>query len=460
MAYASLEPLILSQVDAADELVIGQIWRAMLTPLYDLFFRPMFESIIPRITEQVASERSKYIILIVGFTLFCALVAMMMMVQIGQIGGHIRSVLRLLLHCKTADVLATQEIMTVLSGNFSNRKNDTNCDEEFFELVFMRLPDAIFSVNSEFVIQQASHSCARLFFDDSLKGQNLHTFFSSGRFVGDYERLFHDVAKSPTETLIFKRPDDQESHISVNFLDTGTEFIVSCRDVTQTDRWNQLIAQERQRSDDLLKTILPESLVPRVQNEEKDISFSVPFATILFLDIVSFTPWCGRLPAQTVMATLNEMFKRFDHILARKKTITKIKCIGDCYMAAGGIFTHDPPTVHASEVVTFGLESITEMGVLNEERGEHLEIRVGVNTGGPIVAGVLGIGKPTFEILGPAINMAQQMEHNGRPMLVHVSEGTYGHICTGPFVFFELGAVVRGQTVRTFIVHAKKQDGV
>jgi class 3 adenylate cyclase len=460
MAYASLEALILSQVDDADELILGQIWRTMLTPLYDLFFRPMFESIIPKIKDRAASERSKYVILILVLTLFCILVGIMIMVHIGQIGGHIRSVLRLLLHCKTTDVLATQEIMHLLSGNFSNRESDNNYDEDFFELVFMRLPDAIFAVNGEFVIQQANHSCTRLFFDDSLKGKNLYTFFSSGRFVGDYERLFQDVGKSPTETLIFKRPDNQESHISVNIFDTGTGFIVSCRDVTQTDRWNQLIAQERQRSDDLLKTILPESLVPRVQNEEKDISFSVPLATILFLDIVNFTPWCGRLPAQTVMATLNEMFKRFDQILARKKTMTKIKCIGDCYMAAGGIFSHEPPAVHASEVVMFGLESITEMGVLNEEKGEQLEIRVGVNTGGPIVAGVLGIGKPTFEILGPAINMAQQMEHNGRPMLVHVSEGTYGHICTGPFVFFVFGAVVRGHTVRTFIVHAKKQDNL
>jgi class 3 adenylate cyclase len=75
-------------------------------------------------------------------------------------------------------------------------------------------------------------------------------------------------------------------------------------------------------------------------------------------------------------------------------------------------------------VVSFGLDCLKSLEELNNELGERLRIRVGVNTGGPIVAGVIGgigSGKPTFEILGPAINMAQQMEHHGVPCQVHIS---------------------------------------
>lgn len=94
--------------------------------------------------------------------------------------------------------------------------------------------------------------------------------------------------------------------------------------------------------------------------------------------------------------------------------MTRIKCIGDCYMAADGIFAEvNQPTVHARDVCKFGLEVIEALRKINEEIDESLQIRVGINSGGPLVAGMIGVErKPTFEILGPAINMAQQIEHH------------------------------------------------
>jgi class 3 adenylate cyclase len=219
-------------------------------------------------------------------------------------------------------------------------------------------------------------------------------------------------------------------------------------------RYDTLILEERAKSDELLATILPPSLVQRVQRGETNISFAVPSATIMFIDIVEFTPWCGSLDAVTVVSRLNQLFKRFDSGLAHRSTMTKIKCIGDCYMAAGGIFCEiNRPMQHAKEVVGFGLEAIKVIRDLNAELGENLEIRVGANTGGPIVAGVLGIGKPTFEILGPAINMAQQMEHTGVRMSVQITRSVYELISSEGFNVRERGPVeIKGGTVTTYIV--------
>jgi class 3 adenylate cyclase len=126
------------------------------------------------------------------------------------------------------------------------------------------------------------------------------------------------------------------------------------------------------------------------------------------------------------MSTLNILFKKFDEAVGRRATLTKIKCIGDCYVSAGGIFSEiNQPAVHAKDMVSFGLDAIQCIEDLNAELNQNLRIRVGANTGGPIVAGVLGIGKPTFEILGPTINLAQQMEHHGVPMMVHVMRAVY-----------------------------------
>ena len=134
--------------------------------------------------------------------------------------------------------------------------------------------------------------------------------------------------------------------------------------------------------------------------------------------------------------------------------MTKIKCIDDCYMCAGGIFAEvNQPAVHARETVQFGLRAIECVRRIDEDLNEKLQIRVGVNTGGPLAAGVLGTAKPTFEILGPAINMAQQMEHHGVPMQVHISRATYELIYGGVFNIKERGEVeVKQGFVNTYLV--------
>jgi class 3 adenylate cyclase len=464
LAYVSIEPYIVSQIeDTLPEALTG-IWRLMISPLYDLFVVPLSQSILPTLIDELWSEQAKTCEILIVLIAMEAVLTVVVCLELGRISGHIRSVLRLLLHCPSVIVVQNPAIVSILSGDFSGRgrgtDRDARRDADFFESVFLRLPDAILYADSRMIVKQGNFSSGRLFEHD-LTGKDLRQFFHSEKFSGNADALFDFSDGSPTETLVFHRNDGQETQIAVTIAETGTEFVASCRDVTQSLRCNGLIAEERKRSDDLLKTILPESLVPRVQAGETNICFSVDIASILFLDIVSFTPWCAKLAKspEVVMAMLNDMFKRLDERLARKPTMTKIKCIGDCYMAAGGIFSaKDRPREHATEAVTFGLEAIEAMLELNADRDQHLEIRVGVNTGGPIVAGVLGIGKPTFEILGPAINMAQQMEHTGCRMLVHITEETYVLVASGPFKIIEHGASVKGRDIMTYIVSEKRRS--
>jgi class 3 adenylate cyclase len=452
LAYVSFEPFMSSQIWETDKDTLSGLWRLLESPMYDLFFIPMYESIVPSIQKAIREANDQALTIVIVLLIVMLIIVAVVAVEIGKVTVHIRSVLKLLLHCPPVVVMQTPAIVSVLCGE-GGRRGETTRESgragEFFEPVFLRLPDATLCTDDARVVKKANFSSARLFEED-LTGRNFIDFLRSEKFSGDVDAVLNAPDGQPG-TLVFHRHDGQDTHLGVKIVDMGTEFVVSCRDVTESFRCNELIAEERKRSDELLKTILPESLVPKVQAGEENICFSVESATILFLDIVSFTPWCGRLPAQTVMATLNDMFKRLDERLGRKPTMTKIKCIGDCYMAAGGIFNTGSAQDHAIEVVTFGLEAIEAMRELNAARGESLEIRVGINTGGPIVAGVLGIGKPTFEILGPAINMAQQMEHHGQPMKVHMSEATYARLPAGRFQTVEHRVTVRGAEVKSYL---------
>jgi class 3 adenylate cyclase len=379
-------------------------------------------------------------------------------IKLSQIEQHIKSVLRLLLHVQPDVVTSTSKITQVLTGDFSAPRSDSGMRNAlFFDTVFASLPDAIIYADpANQQIHGANISAQTLFGTDQLVGAHLTDFYNSDRFHGDVAGLW---APPPVSVTLMMKIDGSEVYYQVDATMSNEILVISAQDITQQVRYNTLIAEERAKSDQMLASILPPSLVKRVQEGEKNISFAVQSASISFIDIVEFTPWCGSLPAATVMATLNSLFKKFDECVGHRATLTKIKCIGDCYVCAGGIFSEiNQPAVHAKDMVSFGLDAIQSLEDLNQEVDQHLRIRVGVNTGGPIVAGVLGIGKPTFEILGPTINLAQQMEHHGVPMQVHVTRAVYELVYgDAAFQVKERGATqISSGTVITYLVSPKK----
>jgi class 3 adenylate cyclase len=466
LAFVLLDPVIQGSLEEFVEGKPGALapttdstystmWNMMIQPIYDGLFTPMFESIIGTIQESINQEEAVAIPLIVVFVLIGAVAQVMALVHCSDVDAHIRSVLKLLLHVHPDVVTATSKIMAVLSGDFeAARAGGGNRDAQFFDTLFTGLPDAVmYGSFPDQLVEGASDTCGPLFAEEDFVGRPISDFYNVERFHGDVHGLF---ASSTTTTLMMQR-DGSDVYYEVTSVLSPERIVLTARDATQTVRYNTLIAEERGKSDALLASILPPSLVKRVQDGEKNISFAVQSASISFIDIVEFTPWCGSLPAATVMATLNLLFKKFDDRLGRRATLTKIKCIGDCYMSAGGIFSElNQPAVHSKDMVSFGLDAIAALEELNGEVGQHLRIRVGVNSGGPIVAGVLGVGKPTFEILGPAINMAQQMEHHGVPMLVHISRATYELVYGDIFQIKERGATeINTGTVITYLVSGR-----
>ena len=284
-----------------------------------------------------------------------------------------------------------------------------------------------------------------------IANKNIKEFFTPERFVSteSIEKVFSQITN-----LVYKKSDGNKVYLEWSSTCVSGRRIFSGRDQTHNVMHEMLIADEKRKSDSMLASILPPMLVPRVQAGEKNISFAVKSVTVLFLDVVEFTPWCESHDAQYVMRMLNIMFKEYDAITNAHKTMTKIKCIGDCYMAAGGIFDEvNQPAIHAKEVVDFGCQVIKKLLEIDERENETLRIRVGINTGGPIVAGVIGTEKPTFEILGPAINIAHEMEHHGVPMKVHISRPVYELIYGQSFDIKERGEIdVKGGKMFTYIV--------
>lgn len=186
-----------------------------------------------------------------------------------------------------------------------------------------------------------------------------------------------------------------------------------------------IIAKERDRSDNLLLNILPEEIAAELKEKGRANARDFEMVSILFTDFKGFTEASAKLSAQDLVAEINACFEAFDGIMA-KYGIEKIKTIGDAYMAAGGLPVPTDDSVKntvraALEMQAFIKERKTANETLNKPA---FEMRVGIHTG-PVVAGIVGVKKFQYDIWGDTVNTASGMESNGEVGRVNISQNTF-----------------------------------
>ena len=183
----------------------------------------------------------------------------------------------------------------------------------------------------------------------------------------------------------------------------------------------QAIALEQQRSEELLFNTLPPAIANRLKVEARSIADGFPQVSVLFADIVGFTRMSERLSPEDLVERLNLMFSSFDDLVDKLK-LEKIKTIGDCYMVAGGLHSHEYD--HAQTIAEMALGMKRRTLDFSRQFGEELNIRIGIHTG-PVVAGVIGKRKFIYDVWGDTVNLASRMESHSEPGQIQVSEAMY-----------------------------------
>ena len=186
---------------------------------------------------------------------------------------------------------------------------------------------------------------------------------------------------------------------------------------------NKIIAKERDRSDNLLLNILPEKTAEELKEHGKVKADSFESVSVLFTDFKGFTSVSEKLSPELLVQSVDRYFSKFDEIM-EKHGLEKIKTIGDAYMCAGGL--PFPSSDHAERMV-LAARDIVDFVRESKEKGTNqapFDIRVGINTG-PVVAGVVGTKKFSYDIWGDTVNVASRMESNSEPGHINISESTY-----------------------------------
>lgn len=185
------------------------------------------------------------------------------------------------------------------------------------------------------------------------------------------------------------------------------------------------ISAEKKRSDHLLLNILPEDIASDLKRHGKVKARHYEMVTILFTDFKDFTRIAETMSADDLVRDLDHYFRRFDEITS-SYGLEKIKTIGDAFMAASGLPAESAD--HAKSAVSAGLalrEMVKEEELIRKSEGRPwFELRIGLHSG-PVVAGVIGLRKFSYDIWGDTVNIAARMESSGEVGQVNISAATF-----------------------------------
>ncbi|HEX5809222.1 MAG TPA: adenylate/guanylate cyclase domain-containing protein [Anaerolineales bacterium] len=182
------------------------------------------------------------------------------------------------------------------------------------------------------------------------------------------------------------------------------------------------IQSQRDQADSLLYNVLPESIAERLKQSHDTIAEEYESASVLFADIVNFTPISARFGPLEVVEMLNELFSSFDDVVD-KYGVEKIQVAGDGYMVAAGVPTPRPD--HATVIAQLALDMLDCVRSGNFLGGKHpIEIRIGLNTG-PLIAGVIGRKKYFYALWGDMVNTASRMESHGESGKIQITRAMY-----------------------------------
>jgi PAS domain S-box-containing protein len=332
--------------------------------------------------------------------------------------------------------------------------------EHFLRLIVEHIPQQVFWKDANLVFKWCNRNwaeAAQLKSPDDAIGKTDYDLLFDRQIADQFRSEDRRIIETDTPQLhveaVKQKPgkDGQKIWLDINKIPIhdAQGNVIGILGVLE-DITARKVAEEK--SERLLLNILPAPIAEQLkQNPNPDpqlglvIAEQFEAATILFADIVGFTPLSSRMPATELVNLLNHIFSAFDR-LAERHGIEKIKTIGDAYMAVGGVPI--PGKDHAKAIANMALDMQQTITCFQPEIGQPINIRIGIHSG-PVVAGVIGVKKFSYDLWGDTVNVASRMESSGEPGKIQVTETTY-EILKDQFLFEERGEIeVKGKGVMT-----------
>lgn len=244
-------------------------------------------------------------------------------------------------------------------------------------------------------------------------------------------RTDYEVSKKQIEVDLLNQKQKNQRVVIIATVSTTVLILVLATGLAHRYRYirktNNIIEEEKNRSEKLLLNILPEHTADELKAHGKVQAKKFNLVTVLFTDFKEFTKTAEHADPEKLVQSIDFYFKAFDEITT-KYDLEKIKTIGDSYMCAGGL--PNECIEHPIKIVSAAEEMLKFTNKFNESNENGLlkfELRIGVHTG-PVIAGIVGNKKWQYDIWGDTVNIASRMESSSQPGRINLSETTYNLI--------------------------------
>jgi adenylate cyclase len=318
--------------------------------------------------------------------------------------------------------------------------------EEQYRSIFESSIDGIFQSSTDGKFISANQALANIYGYDSpdalLTGitniaQQLYVHVSRRDGLNAYLKQHGQVVGA--ESRIYRR-DGSKIWISENIRSVKNPkgellyYEGTVRDVTERRRMESALRHQRQETERLLLSILPQSVAERLRDRREILVDSLEDVTVLYADIDGFTALSNHVSPSEQIKLLSRLFSAFDS-KAEELGLEKIKTIRDVYLVAGGVHSEKPN--HPESIADMALAMRITAAEIERDLGEPFKLRIGISTGSAI-SGVIGMKKITYDLWGNAVNLASRMQATGIAGRIQVTPASYRRL-VNQFNFEERG---------------------
>lgn len=457
------------------------LWQMLYMRLYLTSSYPIAEELFDDTKDGYKMIQLKIILIFLLFYVIAVIFYGLTLFRLSRINSNIKWIISTMLQFPPEVVMQTPSVVSLLSGSFKEVVFKIPVlSENFYQKVTNDNDDAFLLTSLDTTILYASKACETIFDTsiDNLIGKVFRQLLLGSidnRSIKKHDSSIDeflnklDTAISGRCSLSFtqqikismdtKLPsaensdkndsmnstegnDENSKYLSITLTAFSRNGVVkslieakgkistlsfSCCDITKRITIEDTLIKEKEAVYRMMTSILPPQIVTALDSPTLNLSFSSQSASVTIIELVDFDSIAASISAARTLSIMSRVFKAFDNIMKNTAgSLTKVQTISDKYLAVGGFFSSiNQPEIHTKESVTFGLQCIQAVAEISKEIGVTLQLKIGVNAGGPLIAGILDIGSPTFTVIGTPLDVAFLITAAGEPMTIHISRYVY-----------------------------------
>jgi len=419
----------------------SEIWYMVCFSLYEDFFFKIFDRIIPNIQTVLKNSIDSSIYQLSLLFLLLIILTSFLFYFLDRERNIIKFCIAQVLHCPNRVILESPRVMELLSGDFENIQcEQITKDYQFFDHIVRILDYPIIVANSNQIITYVNPCFLGLFeTQQDIIGKSFQEFFlvnfpESSSFIQNQEE---NINNSINVSIVLNQ------HIRIFIIEFNIidKFkVYTFYEITKVKELEESYLVEKSRIEKYISIILPYPIFKSYLNYSRPVSFSVQYCTIGIINIVGFSSFVQDTSQETAVGTISSVFSIFEEQMKKHKTITFVKSYGDVYIVAGGVSPdYIPPSEHCLDMVLFGLQIIGLVQQYNIDNKTSLQIRIGIHTGGPINVGIVNTEIPSFDLVGQAFLVAQEIEQAAKPMTILTTQSVYEYVYSSKLNIIERG---------------------